>query len=487
MKVFTLIIASAFAAQAAVVDFDISPPGTDVDTELSPLNAVPAVTNSMGSGGELGEGIYYDMDAELLILNVGYGAAAGFTNLTGAAVAAHIHGPAPTGSVAGIIVDLAPIHFVAFEGATNGGIIQGAVLLSTNMVEDLLNGLYYINIHTETNRSGEIRGQLIVANMAPEILCSEDSTNELGEVTTTTVSIRDPDGDDVMILWSINGDPQTPVMIPGEDALQGTNIVIEMKYPEGTNVLAFEASDPSGASNSCSTTVVVEDTNMAPEIICPDDTTAECGDPVTSTVMVSDADGDDVIVLWSINGAAQPPVEIPGDAALAGTNIVIEMDYPLGTNVLRFQAMDTNELSSSCSTTIVVEDTTPPVIAQVTANPKELWPPNHKMVRVEVRARVIDECGPTRWGIVRVTSNEPANDIGDGNTEQDWEIIDRDTVKLRAERAGSGDGRVYTIYVKAVDGSGNESRPASVRVVVPHDRGGDDDDDERGVRSRLRW
>ena len=41
---------------------------------------------------------------------------------------------------------------------------------------------------------------------------------------------------------------------------------------------------------------------------------------------------------------------------------------------------------------------------------------------------------------------------------------------LRAERDGSGDGRQYTIAVKATDAAGNEGS-ASVEVVVPHDQG----------------
>jgi hypothetical protein len=48
-------------------------------------------------------------------------------------------------------------------------------------------------------------------------------------------------------------------------------------------------------------------------------------------------------------------------------------------------------------------------------------------------------------------SDEPINDTGDGDTEPDWEIgTDEDgnpTLALRAERAGNGDGRVYTILV----------------------------------------
>ena len=44
------------------------------------------------------------------------------------------------------------------------------------------------------------------------------------------------------------------------------------------------------------------------------------------------------------------------------------------------------------------------------------------------------------------------------------------TLLLRAERAGPGNGRVYTITVDSTDRAGN-STTSSVAVSVPHDQG----------------
>jgi hypothetical protein len=44
------------------------------------------------------------------------------------------------------------------------------------------------------------------------------------------------------------------------------------------------------------------------------------------------------------------------------------------------------------------------------------------------------------------------------------------TLRLRAERSGSGDGRIYTITITGRDSSGNRSQ-AKVEVTVPHDKG----------------
>jgi hypothetical protein len=91
------------------------------------------------------------------------------------------------------------------------------------------------------------------------------------------------------------------------------------------------------------------------------------------------------------------------------------------------------------------------------------------MVPVNLRVEADDNCSVSSCKIKSVTSNEPINGLGDGNTESDWDIIGDLSVNLRAERSGKGSGRIYTITVECQDGSGNKSTKA-VSVTVPHDR-----------------
>jgi hypothetical protein len=49
---------------------------------------------------------------------------------------------------------------------------------------------------------------------------------------------------------------------------------------------------------------------------------------------------------------------------------------------------------------------------------------------------------------------------------------DCNSVQLRAEREGGGNGRVYTIHMSLTDLSGNVGT-ATFQVHVPHDQGGD--------------
>jgi hypothetical protein len=114
-------------------------------------------------------------------------------------------------------------------------------------------------------------------------------------------------------------------------------------------------------------------------------------------------------------------------------------------------------------------ETTPPVV-EVTVSPDSLWPPNHKYVTVEATVTVTDADPNATVTLLSATSNEPDNGLGDGDTPNDIVIVDDFTFDLRAERSGTGDGRVYTITYEVTDFCGN-STVASAAVTVPHSQG----------------
>jgi hypothetical protein len=101
------------------------------------------------------------------------------------------------------------------------------------------------------------------------------------------------------------------------------------------------------------------------------------------------------------------------------------------------------------------------VITDVRADPALLWPPNGKMVPVQLTVE-IDGGGNSEdlCAIVNVSSNEEPID-------NDFEITAPLALNLRAKRLGSGSGRIYTIEVGCQGGSATES----TEVTVPHDQG----------------
>ena len=116
-----------------------------------------------------------------------------------------------------------------------------------------------------------------------------------------------------------------------------------------------------------------------------------------------------------------------------------------------------------------VVDNTPPSI-DVTVSPTSLWAPNHKMEPIVATVQVTDNCPGVSFALASVTSNEPDNGLGDGDTIDDIQDAAMGTpdteIGLRAERQGSGDGRIYTLIYTATDASSNGDQAVAV-VVVP--------------------
>jgi hypothetical protein len=74
-----------------------------------------------------------------------------YSGLSGAATAAHFHGPAEAGKNAGVAV--------AIPNATSSP-AEGSATLTDAQAADLMAGKYYVNVHTAANPGGEIRGQV---------------------------------------------------------------------------------------------------------------------------------------------------------------------------------------------------------------------------------------------------------------------------------------------------------------------------------------
>jgi uncharacterized protein len=108
----------------------------------------------------------------------------------------------------------------------------------------------------------------------------------------------------------------------------------------------------------------------------------------------------------------------------------------------------------------------PPVV-YVVANPALLWPANHRYVHVTANVHAHDNSDPNPTiTLLSVTSSEPDNGRGDGNTINDIIMLDDYHFLLRAERSSFGYGRVYTITYEVMDRCGN-STIQSAYVVVP--------------------
>ena len=120
-------------------------------------------------------------------------------------------------------------------------------------------------------------------------------------------------------------------------------------------------------------------------------------------------------------------------------------------------------------------DTTPPMLS-LSLSPDVINANNHKMTAITATITVDDACDVDPMvTLLSITSSDPDDSAGDGDTPNDIQdtafgTYDR-LFSVRAERAGTGAGRVYTVTYKATDASGN-STVANAEVAVPHDQSG---------------
>ena len=118
-----------------------------------------------------------------------------------------------------------------------------------------------------------------------------------------------------------------------------------------------------------------------------------------------------------------------------------------------------------------VGENTAPDCSGASPSVETLWPPNHGLVEIRIESVTDVDGDDPEVIVVGVTQDEPLVGTGDGDTCPDVSGVEIDeTVSLRAERSGSGDGRVYHVSFTADDGAGGTCA-GEVVVCVPHDQG----------------
>lgn len=235
-----------------------------------------------------------------------------------------------------------------------------------------------------------------------------------------------------------------------------------------TQTHTYTVTDGVGLATSCAQSVNALDVTP-PVLTCPDDATLVL-DPLACTATATYTAG----ALDACDG----PSSLDHTFAFAA----------VGSETFEYGFADLSSNAAACSQTVQAIDTTAPVY---TAGPmQQLWPPNHKYVELTLAScgTLIDACDGAldldggAAVITRVSSDEPEDvqgagkgkgkkDGGDGSTVDDMVLVNAYTVKLRAERQGTSDGRVYTIHFQVPDAAGNVTE-GTCKVGVPHDQGG---------------
>jgi len=286
----------------------------------------------------------------------------------------------------------------------------------------------------EDSTTGAGRLDCFAALRPPKAVCQNRTVNtDPGQCTASNVSVDNGSFDTGGGAITLAQAPPNP-------------------YALGATMVTLTATDSDNLNDSCQAVVTVLDkekpvlSNVPAPISV--EQTALAGTPV-------------VVPLPTATDNCGGPLPVSSDAPAV---------FPLGTTTVTFTATDGSSNTATATTTVTVVDTTPPVINAVTASPASLFPPRHDLVPVSISVDVVDICDATpACQIISVTSDEPLNGLGDGNTNVDWELTGDLSVNIRAERSGRDDGRVYTLTVRCTDDSGNASTK-SVTVTVAHDQ-----------------
>ncbi|HLQ23889.1 MAG TPA: S8 family serine peptidase [Gemmatimonadales bacterium] len=207
--------------------------------------------------------------------------------------------------------------------------------------------------------------------------------------------------------------------------------------------------DPNPANNSATTTTTVS--NPPPLITCP-----------ANVVVPNDPGKCSAVVSYPPPGVTDncPGVAVSCAPPSGAT-------FPVGQTTVGCTATDSGGAASTCSFHVTVNDVEPPAVSCAVATPL-LWPPNHNLVNVGLTATAVDICSGPLPVTVGVSGDEDdETPTGDGRFSPDAKSPGSGTLRLRSERIGNSDGRVYLIVPEAVDQSGNTGFTCCA-VVVPH-------------------
>ena len=172
------------------------------------------------------------------------------------------------------------------------------------------------------------------------------------------------------------------------------------------------------------------------------------------------------------------PVQCATDSLAAGAeaefSLVVEVACPApdGTVIANTASAtsttaDPNTAPNNTSAASVTVSNPPPVISNLAVDKPVLGAPNHKLEDITLTYDLSDNCDSALVPVITITSDQPVNGTGDGDTAPDWEVVDAHHVRLRAERSPTiAAGRTYTITLTVTDSAG-ASASSSVTVRVP--------------------
>jgi hypothetical protein len=327
---------------------------------------------------------------------------------------------------------------------------------------------------TATNNDGTeaqdtVNITVVNVNTQPVANAGDDLTVKEGTyVELTGLSSYDVDGDDLSYAWTQVSGPDVNLSSTGSAVTNFTAPLLDGGAGGEALILEFQLDVFDGFDHAYDTVVVtVEQVNHDPSASAGLDQTVNSGDHVLLDGQgSSDPDNDPLFYYWTQTDG--PTVNLDNSQSMAPS---FDAPFVTETTTFTFELVVSDGLATSQPDEIIVtvlSPNDPPQCQLAVAEPAFLWPPNHKMEVINIVGITDRDNDNIQITILGVTQDEPVDGLGAGDTAPDA-AIQTESVLVRAERSGLGDGRVYKVNFKATDEYG-DSCSGSVDVKVLHDR-----------------
>lgn len=324
-------------------------------------------------------------------------------------------------------------------------------------------------------------------------LSPTSATNDVGASHTVTATVKEND-------TPVVGTTVTFTVLSGPNAgLTGTDVTDASGHATftysssvaGTDTIEASYVDSAGktrVSNDVTKTWIVRNADLS--VLKTGPALVQNGGSVTYTITVTNngpATAHNAVVNdavpASITGASASPSQGScsgsftcnlGDIA-SGSSATVTITGTVSTsggsvsNTASASSDNPDPDGSNNSSTTTATVNHPPSCTGATAGPN-LWPPNHRLVWSSISGVTDADGNPVSVAITGIWQDEPTNGLGDGDTAIDGVIGAGASFAVRAERAGTRNGRVYHVYFTASDGAGG-SCSGQATIGVPHDQG----------------
>lgn len=304
-------------------------------------------------------------------------------------------------------------------------------------------------------------------NHPPEANAGNDQTvAEKSTVQLDGSASWDLDGEALTYSWEQVSGPAVP--LPEANAVSPAFIAPTVDAAGA--LLTFRLTVSDGTDTSSDTIdVFVENVNHAPIANAGADQTKGEGTLVTlDGIASSDPDLDVLAYTWT---QMSGPAVVLSDPKSGNPTFTAPL-VGLGGETIVFSLVVNDGLTSGAladEVVILIQNVNdPPSCERAQVAPGALWPPNHKLVPVTITGVTDPDNDKLTLTITGVTQDETIDGLGDGDTSPDA-VTQGAKALLRAERSGTGNGRVYQINFTADDGQGGACS-GSVKVGVPHSK-----------------